>query len=300
MSIFILEGLDKTGKTTLAKKLCKKFSAKLIKCSQPGKFPFIEYVKIIEQLDLNKNYVFDRFYLGERAYGPVYRKNDLKDEEQFYLELLLLKHEPTLIYCWQYPERSRELFVKCGETFTKEADIERLRFLFENAVYKSILSKNYYNFRMKNEDELLSQLRSKKKKLVVNIDYLGVGNPEFLIVGDEINKNLSLKQATMSPFCSSSGLFLMKALLTYKKFIFNKMMILNSMNNKKILNINSLDLSKTYKIVCLGRKSYLRVKDKFENVVSIPHPQFAKRFGGENALEKYIITIKGALNELLF
>ena len=45
--IIILEGLDKTGKSTLAKKLCKKHNATLIKVSQPKTTqPFKEYVEL--------------------------------------------------------------------------------------------------------------------------------------------------------------------------------------------------------------------------------------------------------------
>ena len=78
MPIIIIEGCDKTGKSSLARMLCGMTRAQMIKVSQPQTADAIgEYEAAMLALQRAEGHpsliVFDRFHLGEFVYGPIFR-----------------------------------------------------------------------------------------------------------------------------------------------------------------------------------------------------------------------------------
>ena len=67
--IVIIEGCDGTGKTTLAKKIAKKFKLKYLHESAPPKPGYEYYAE--KALTLPNNCVVDRFHLGECVYPRI-------------------------------------------------------------------------------------------------------------------------------------------------------------------------------------------------------------------------------------
>lgn len=67
--IVIIEGCDRTGKSTLASKIALAIGGEVIHCGKPKTDDaYAEYLEMIAQLPSYKHYVFDRFYLGEYVY----------------------------------------------------------------------------------------------------------------------------------------------------------------------------------------------------------------------------------------
>lgn len=142
MSVYILEGIDKQGKTTLAKKLCSTFGAEYVKFSQPKMPPFQEYAGFITSLYPDKHYVIDRFFVGELVYGPVYRGvSGVSLPQLAELQQMLLAKQPdsALIYCKTDIERTFDNFIKDNETFTKLEDVHRLRVAYEETLKHLVL-----------------------------------------------------------------------------------------------------------------------------------------------------------------
>lgn len=146
--IIIIEGVDGCGKSVLSKKLCKTFNAKYRHISKPKtNNPFEEYVKTLSRLSVKKNYVFDRCFHGERAYGPRFRGIDgLSDEKQLFLENMIMKHNPVLIYCWQSHNDIAAVYVNRGERFTKLEDVPTLEKLYRSTIQKSIIPHKGYRW----------------------------------------------------------------------------------------------------------------------------------------------------------
>lgn len=293
MSVIILEGIDKCGKSTLARELSKKYKAELIKISAPKtKKPYDEYINIVNSLKQNKNYVIDRFHLGEFAYGPIYRNAcGLSVEQQFYLENLLLKHNPFLIYCWLDYNQLAWNFCHDKEESTRFEDVPRLSKTFQEVFHRSILPKTTFNYKLNKTPKI-----NTFKTPVLNLSYVGNFNPEFLFVGDEPNYNFHLKKnIPYSVLNSSSGMFLMKSL----KILMLNFGLVNSTEGNILLSKSDLNKIRPKHIICLGENAYrrvLKIASNAYNVIKVSHPQYAKRFYGKNALLKYTLAILEEVN----
>lgn len=136
-NMIILEGLDKTGKTTLANKL-KEIGYNVVKCNVPEN-AFNEYMtKALEADDMT---VFDRFHWGETAYGLIKRgKCSLTDKEFKTIEQLLFEKNAIVIYCQASKDFISKKFDEENETFTKKEEIDELKSLFDETRKKSILT----------------------------------------------------------------------------------------------------------------------------------------------------------------
>lgn len=292
--VLIFEGLDKTGKTTAAQGIAKALGARYVKVSQPvTKRPFLEYARLFAALDSSKDYVFDRAYLGERAYGPVYRGNDLTDAEQAYLELQLLAHDAKLVYCYRDLDLLAADYPRLGETFTRVEDLKKLNKLFDRAVSKSILPVYHYkNFA--GLDAVKEFVMLSKRSVPVNFPALGSADAHFVLLGDERNPRAWVPGATFGSRC---GMFLIEAL----------QQALPRCSLRAFRVVNSKDLG-TYLaravhgkvVVCLGKKSAKRLSaaDPEKYFYEVPHPQHALRFGGtySRAVEAYAQKLKEVLS----
>jgi len=82
MIVIFLEGTDKSGKSTLAKKLADTFKLEYRHCSKPQTDnPFLEYVNMINSI--TKPTIFDRSYLGEYVYSQLWRGGLSMNSNQF-------------------------------------------------------------------------------------------------------------------------------------------------------------------------------------------------------------------------
>ena len=133
--IIIIEGADGSGKTTLAEQLSKQTKYPIIhksnpktemeKLSQMG-----EYLQMVRS---SKNFIFDRCWYSEMAYGPVFRDKSYISYPQMYeLEAQLAKAGALIIYCTG-PKAA--LWMRCqkrGEKFvTSRTDFETVWNNFE-------------------------------------------------------------------------------------------------------------------------------------------------------------------------
>jgi len=145
--IIILEGCDKSGKSTLKEKIKIYFEKKginvdLIKCSAPKKNEnlYNSYKRIIKNVSKNNVTIIDRFIWGELVYGPVYRgKSQLTNEMLTNLEKLILKYDPIIIYCEAPIDFIKKKFKEDNEKFTKIKDIKKIINLYHSVKKISIL-----------------------------------------------------------------------------------------------------------------------------------------------------------------
>ena len=122
MSIYIIEGIDRIGKSTLVSNIMKNNGFhNVVHYERPMKSPFYnnslydyQYASFVSGFELIKNashltnIIFDRFHLGEYVYAPLYRGYDgnyvFTDLEQTYKNslddvklILLITHDLDII-----------------------------------------------------------------------------------------------------------------------------------------------------------------------------------------------------------
>ena len=306
--IFILEGVYKCGKTTLSERLIKRFKAEYVKFSAPTKPPYQEYNEFLDRVDPNKCYVLDRFCHGELVYGPVYRgKSGLNLWQLFYLELRLKAFNAVVIYCEIPSMLIRSNFNKDKEKITRPEDIERLLESYDKVWNHSLIKPLRYDY---TEDvtagELLGQLDQlhfKSKTFFQDSsqykNYIGSTSPDVVFVGDRKNP----KRSHLPIFDSLSGYFLLKS--CFVRLDLNKVGFCNSIGEGgDIVSYDFIKWLKPRKLVCLGKLSYDRMSSIMDEdgeflkvpAVEVPHPQYAKRFLGKQALTKYACQLAEAAN----
>lgn len=282
-----MRDFDGQGKSHLCERLKKDFSAALTHVSAPKtKNAFKEYVDLLKDLNPSKNYVFDRCFHGERVYGPVYRgKSMVNDEQQLFLELLVQRHNVKCVYCWTDLQNTREVFKTRGEQFTKLEDVAKLHQDFSRVIKNSRLEWFWYDWRFDSYATMVERFwltRGHPGSNGDNLDMLGLTTPDVLLVGDK--KNEKLKGVPI--FCSTSGMFLMRGLPPVKLAIVNSDSCLNE----------KLSWLKPKVIVALGKNASKRLAMLNVEFNKIVHPQYAKRFYGKNAVQRYSTEIMEAIN----
>jgi len=125
----ILEGVDGTGKSTLADMLHEQFNGDVERrsCGPPKKHVLEEYVADIETYtaSLDHHVIYDRHYLGELIYGPLYRGgSQLDDAMKRYVELVLQARGAVVVIIHPGDGWLERTYGERGETFLKREHAE--------------------------------------------------------------------------------------------------------------------------------------------------------------------------------
>lgn len=142
--LYVLEGCDGSGKTTLAKQLSKLLDADIIHCSQhtPNNYNFFDNIITASH---NKNIIADRFCYGQFVYqsdgdrplGDISTLN--------VLETRLLKENAKVIYVSAPDEVIKERLAMRGESLINGLTVEEIRIKFSAVRKLSLLTWLDYN-----------------------------------------------------------------------------------------------------------------------------------------------------------
>ena len=291
--MIVLEGIDKSGKTTLANYFATQ-GYKIIKCSAPTGDPYREYAEKI--LNADDNTVFDRLLWGEMVYGKIKRGGSLLDDNKFNnLELLLKARNATLIYCSADVNFLKAKFKSENETFTLENEIELVLTGYQGVRRVSILSvvehriptNKIYHLELKITPEVIKMSR-----------YVGDLNPEIVFVGEVNNENvykINGYQDISLPFDFGRSSELIKSTIkTLGLKSYGLTNLIKFWNNNSTMIFDELEVLKPRKIVALGELVYKRLSKKFDNVVKVWHPSYARRFHYHN-LDDYVNGVKNVI-----
>lgn len=137
--LIILEGLDATGKSTIARRLHNEYKFDVIHRGPPTKPAVQEYTDLDDYVLGCSNVVCDRWHVGELVYPASRgRSTDLTDEGFATIEQYLVDLGAILVYTIASPDLQRSIMANRGEPFdSNQIALERL--LFERALAKSRL-----------------------------------------------------------------------------------------------------------------------------------------------------------------
>lgn len=140
MGIFIIEGVDCTGKTTLAKELAKRTGYEIVKGSsfeiaKNGANYMFEYMSRL--LD-RENIIIDRFFHSNWVYSDVYNY-DKMTIEQFSALANKVNHRALLVYLYANPDTIIKRMRERGENYVDEKDVEILLQKYQEIFQHSVL-----------------------------------------------------------------------------------------------------------------------------------------------------------------
>lgn len=138
--VVVVEGCDRTGKTTFCEYLSRFLHWPIVKFSQPVGDAITEYTQALAQHP--ESFIADRLHLGESVYGPIYRGTKPIDRSTFEaFEGDLAKRGALVVLMTDTPERIRARFVSCGEDFAKGDHVAEIVDRFNDEFARSALPK---------------------------------------------------------------------------------------------------------------------------------------------------------------
>ena len=149
--ILILDGIDKSGKSTFAKELCKLFPFKVYKFTrkpkddskmerQKIKTHYLATLETIVQLP-DIMHVFDRFHFSELAYSKK-RGYEAMDDKWFFdiLETKIKKHPHLVVYCFCEKEKILQRMIIEKEEYMEKEDLDEILARYEKVLGMSQLN----------------------------------------------------------------------------------------------------------------------------------------------------------------
>lgn len=292
----IIEGADKTGKTTLSNAIVEKFGSKYVHFGKPKKYPATEYAEYA--LATNGNLVLDRYYLGELVYGPLLRgKCGITPLEFATLERILRLKQAILIQTTTDAAlANKRLAVSTQEEAVDDLQNGKAALGFSLLRNRSKLQYviNYDGSTYKNLNKVLTQLAALKDEVERDQSTIrklctGIGTPvgkKIVFVGDQVNKNVTWLNLPFDRGVSSQFLFdsMEKAGVPEDQVYI--------VNASTLTKDEALFLRRTNALfIALGQKATRKLCEFEIRHDVLSHPQYFKRFHW-NERDQYAKDIK--------
>lgn len=286
MFIFV-EGIDRSGKSTLCNAIVKRFGCEYRHFGKPGKQPATEYARYA--LAANGNVILDRFYLGELVYGPLLRgRCGIDDVELATIERILRLKQAILIQTVTdvalankrlllsdrieaVDQTQNALAAKGFVSLRKHVNLQH-HILYDGSTEQNLI-------------EVLDKLELFKNKVERNQSLIqsvctGIGTAvgkKIVLVGESVNKNVTWLDLPFDKGFSSQ--FLLNCLR--EASVDEKLVYVCNANKITTQELELLIRDKTL-FISLGKKADARLKYFDIPHDALPHPQYVKRFQWKN------------------
>lgn len=281
--LVIIEGADKTGKSTLAHAIEKRFGYSYRHFGAPGPDPGREYAEFLASL--KEPTVCDRFYIGEQVYGPLLRgKAIITNLQKAVIERYCRFRGAVLIWACTPLEIVQERLVRDGDDLISLEQNAKAWNMFKSVISEcNVLPLCCYDSSkpgaleriMCELDPVLNTMRHIAG--MANYYCSGFGTiwgPRMVVVGDAINERVTWINKPFDRGSSSEYLYscLREASIPEKRLYFC---------NAKDLTVEEatfLRIESSEPWLALGDKAHNRLSELGITHSYIPHPQFWKRF----------------------
>lgn len=286
--IILLEGPDGAGKTTLAKQLATRYDLSYHHEGLPpaGMPPLQHYGNLLEAARRGDcNVVFDRFALGERVYGPLFRGADNITPSGWRIferlvratgaiQVMCLPSYDTCYRAWRSGRR---------EMFAGDDDLRKIY----NA-FSGLTGTQHRVFDYEEPlafDELCTYLE--QPRLVLPAGVVGSPGSRYLFVGERPNGAVPL------PFFSASGSsrYLQRA-IELAGFSELEIMLANAYRMLGSTEPSNLQLGQVV-TVALGSVAAAACRAQGLHTFAVKHPQYWRRFQHHH-IEDYATALRGA------
>lgn len=277
--LIVIEGPDKTGKTTLAKAIERELGYEYKHFSAPKGSPADEYIDFL--LALKRPTVCDRFHLGELVYGPMFRgKAGITPLELVTIERVMRLKQTIIIHAVTNMElanhrlaRSTEHEVvdftqnlKAAEGFAKVVPLTNAGPVIR-----------YDGSSLDSIRKIISDLKKIRESLGEPRKYTGIGTitgSKIVFVGEQVNKKVTWRNLPFDRGASSQ--FLLDTFVAAgvpEKAVY-------ICNANKLTRMEACQLAQAGRttFIALGAKAANKLADFGFRCFEFSHPQFIKRF----------------------
>lgn len=313
-----IEGPDGAGKSSLIQAIKSQFHEETITLHHKGRPPEETRRCLLMEYAINFQYdnlfdsihLADRWHWGERTYAPLKRPHTNLDGYGLlgvagwrWVELFMQSRGMSQFLLYQKLDVIKERIRSRGDDFVNESELEWVYNAYADASRVAIVAETIMPGPDSFDDlpefarhmiDVAAKAAEKARFLGRYPQYIGVTRPAVLLVGDKRNITEEYGEETILPFMpvkESSGNYLMSSLPD------------DLWKNVGIVNGNEIpaeELSALHrdlgcpKVAALGRlaeKSILRTTIHQDDYVTIPHPQYARRFRNSEK-ESYGLAIQ--------
>lgn len=281
--MIILEGVDGSGKTTLAHKLAHELHLEVEHFGVPVGDPCGIYHQ--RMMELSHPMIFDRLFHSEIPYSIVKRRTRYMKFLQFsMLELTASSLPHLLVYCRPSRLVVNARYVEDGDDYVDVGEINKLYDEYDELMMRSCLNMVQYDGVsdpapiIERAVEACDERKWNNYNIWRDRGMPGIGSltPKYLFVGERYNPNAK-HQVT---FWSRSGEYLLYCLMDAGinlrdcHFTNSLSLILDPLSKKQI------ELLRPERIICLGEIAYNIVKPSVPDAIvkRVPHPAYSQRF----------------------
>lgn len=287
--IIIVEGCDGGGKSTLTAQLMKRFKLQYHhEGPPPADMSSLEHYGSILQAYREKNVVFDRFALGERVYGPIYRGFDTLGESGWRVFHRLITASATFqIMCLPKYEvcrkawaSGRDEMIRDEPTFKKTYDGFKELASTQNHIYDWTHEGAFERLCIRIEDWYATH-----RPLPFGV--IGSPNASYLLVGDK-GSNPNSKTTDLAFFGTSGSSGYLTEALDRAGYVESELMFVNAHRHDGLNGSWPIPS----KIIALGSAASHECRSRTLAHTKIPHPQYWKRFHSSD-VNGYVELLRG-------
>lgn len=296
-TLFICEGPDNAGKTTLAKLLAKRFNAHYV---HGGPFPAIHgfglarmYAEMmIPALLGHKDVVMDRCWMSEYIYGTVFRDGEdrLGPDACRMLERYAMRCDVRVALCLPAPGTARQALGRRGEYLTTQQQLDDVEMIYheqhQDGKLTALPGIVHDRTRDRSLEDVVDELINGDSVLPHWVQTPSGGNLEapYVIIGEAFANHQEHDPYLQIPFASFSrsgcSMWLTEQLRS-SNLDERDLLWLNADFGKEAIE-RLISYRPRQQVFALGKKAHQAIQEcKIASstvVTTVPHPQHEKRF----------------------
>jgi hypothetical protein len=305
--LIVIEGPDRTGKTTLANRLAEAIGGEVLHKGAPTRTSIEEYETELDGYDPRgkRHLVLDRWHVGESVWPRFFgRKSDYDLATQRHVEMFMESRGAVIVYANRDPVKLRRELVEFNEPLKPE-NLDLVNRLYTEARVFAGRPVHWWDYEHSTAEdflEIVSHAEMKAEILHLAWDACGPGfvcgvPPQLakvLLVGDELGPEKEGREppedVPFAPYLATSGHYLLRALHDWRHFA-----IVNSLENRtgKVRDLRQVvGAFRSSRIVALGGRAHLALQLQGIDHTTVPHPQFHRRFKF-NEINEYTRLLEG-------